>query len=198
MNLAKWTLFFCVLSIFSAGMIFLAGCDDDDDDMTGPEDEATPTPAPPTPTPSGAWGYVSGYAEVEVSNLQNNPVNDKEVIFCLGNPDNENWVNVRHRVDSKYQIKGGLDPDTPCGDDVHIYDAQCAENGTWTLEWYEGGRVTIKSPCGSETIHIPGGSFAFREIYRESCGGHIPWNSDATVSVLEISGVSGYATDCSL
>ncbi len=183
--------------------LFMPGCGREDDEITGPDSNtptpaATPTKAPPTPTPGGAWGYVSGHAEVKVTELPPQPDVEKEVIFCLGNPDNENWVNVRYRSDRKFQLKGGLDPETECNDEVHIFNAQCADNGLWIVDWYEGGQVTIKSPCGQETIHIPGGQFAFRNVYQGSCGGYIPWSSSAKVEVIKISGKVGYASGCSL
>ncbi len=178
----------------------MAGCDDDDDDATGPDNQSEPTatPGPPTATPTGAWGYVSGHARVQVTGLPPVPDNDKEVIFCLGNPDNINWVNVRYRPDSKYQIKGGLDRDSNCVHELHVYDAQCAADGIWIVDWYEDGRVIVISPCGTEEIHIPGGKFAFREIVHGSCGGYIDWDSPASITVLELSGVVGYATECTL
>ncbi len=202
MNFLKQTRFLWIfIVVFTAFSIFI-GCDDDPKDMTGPAPALGIPPhagnPTPTPTPAGAWGYIAGHAEVKVTELNRDPDYEKEVIFCLGNPENENWVNVRHRSGGKYQIKGGLDPDTDCVDELHYSQTQCADNGIWTVDWYKDGRVTIASPCGSETLHIPGGKFAFRNIYDGSCGGYIHWNSASKIEVLSIEGESGYATDCNL
>jgi len=198
MNIGK-PLFFlglCILAV--AGLALLPGCSSDDPTAPDPEPTATPTPAPPTATPTGAWGFTSGSAVVEVSGLTPDPINEKEVIFCLGNPDNENWVNVRHRGGSRFQLKGGLDPDTPCNEEVHVHDSQCADNGIWNVTWTEDGHITIQSPCGTESIHIHGGKYAFRSIVGESCGGFIDMSSPSAVKVLSLDGSPGYASDCTL
>ena len=178
-------------------LIIFYSCDFDD--KVKPTSEPTPTAVPTvTPTPTGPWGYTSGRAEVEVSNLPENPYREKEVIFCLGNPDNENWVNVRHRSGNKFQLKGGLDPESRCVDDVHYNFIQPAGNGTWIVEWDENGNVTVTSPAGGvEQLHIEGGKYAFRGIYKGSCGGYIPYSSPAEVTVISIEGNVGYPTDCS-
>ena len=162
----------------------------------------TPTPTPiPTATPVGAEGYVTGYARVEISNLPPRPHNEKEIIFCLGNTRNENWVNVRHRSrnGSTYQLKGGLAPYTWCGDEVNYWHTQPACNGIWEV-WWNGytGEVRVLSPCnGEETIRIPGGRFAFDYIGEGgSCGGYIRTDSPARVRVLEMSGEWGYSIPC--
>jgi hypothetical protein len=186
-----------IIGVSAVWMLTMIACSNDDDGGSGPENTPTPQPTPTiTPTPTGAWGYVSGEARVLVSNLPDNPIKEKEVIFCLGNPDNRNWVNVRHRTGNKFQLKGGIDPDTPCVGELHIFDAQPAGNGEWWIEWNEDGIVHVGSPNGRAKIQIEGGTPAFRSVYDGSCGGYITWSSPATVELLEISGKVGYSTGC--
>lgn len=182
-------------------MIGMISCDTEDDSITNPESESAPTQTPtaaPTPTPEGAWGYIKGEAIIEVSGLPEEPYDDKAVIFCLGNPDNSNWMNVRHRTGNRFQMKGGLDPNSPCVDEVHIHSAPSAANGEWRISWNQNGRIFIESPEGSSTIEIPGGRPAFRNIYDGSCGGYIHHSSPAVIEIKSFTGTVGYAQDCYL
>lgn len=207
----KVGLLFLLLSVFVlglAGCAFLcnigveSACDEVEPTNTqGPPivQPNTPTPPQATPTPPVGWGFVAGHAEVMVSGLPDEPGQEKEVIFCLGNPDNTNWVNIRYRTGGKYQLKGGLEPDTYCGAEWIIFDAKPAGNGVWDVTWDVEGRVTVVSPLGgTESIFIEGGDYSFRSVYRGSCGGYIPWSSEADISIISLSGDVGFATECSL
>lgn len=183
-----------------AALLLIMGCDDDD--PVGPKDTPTPTATPTvTPTPqSNMWGFTSGSARIEVSNLPAEPVEQKESIFCLQHPTTGAWMNVRHRDGDTYQMKGAMDDAYGCHGEVNYYDRQPAGNGIWTVNWEQTGlttRVTIVSPKGgTETVYMEGGAAAWRTIRHGSADVNIPAASPATVTVLEITGTVGEAIWC--
>jgi len=183
----------CVLA-----MLTLVACDDDN--STDPEPTATPTVTPipsPTPTPIGAWGYIAGYARVQVDGLTENPELDKQSIFCMSNPDTGAWLNVRHRNGNKFQVKASIDPYYECSDEINYNFIQPAGNGEWTVNWDESGRVVVTSPLGGvEVLEISRGRAAWREVRDGWCGGPIPSNSPSVATLLELTGTVGMAEDC--
>lgn len=200
MNVARKGLILTLVSLLS--LFLLTGCDDDD--PTSPEDKYTPTPMPsptpipPTPTPNGSWGFVGGHAKILVEGLPDNPVTEKESIFCFHQPDTGAWMNVRHRSGNKFQIKGALDDEYGCGDEWHIYSAVEAANGEWLVDWDETGRITVVSPVGtSETLVMTNGLAAWREIRDGYCdNNNLPYSSPSTITVLEFTGVTGTPQNC--
>ncbi|MBN1879205.1 hypothetical protein JW823_03765 [bacterium] len=189
----------CAVICFAA-LLFLIGCDDDD--PVGPENTPTPTQTPTvTPTPqSSMWGFTSGRARVEVSNLTPDPIYEKESIFCLEHPTTGAWLNVRHRAGDKYQMKGALNRDYGCHGEVNYWDSQSAGNGIWLVEWEQQGlttRTTITSPTGgTETVYMEGGAAAWRIVRHGSADVNIPAASPATVTILEVTGTPGDAIEC--
>ena len=157
-----------------------------------------------TTPPQEGDGYITGYARVRVTNVNNPPPpeDEKGIIFCLGNSkgDDYGWLNVRHRTldGSAYQIKGGVGTYNSCGDEVNYWYSQKACDGDWEV-WWDGntGTITVNSPCGSETINIPYAVFTFDMVGTEpGCGGYIWWDSPAHAEVIEFYGEMGYSQFC--
>ncbi len=190
----------CAVLCFAA-LLFLMGCDEDDDPV-GPENTPTPSFTPtPTPTPqSNMWGFTSGRARLEISNLPAEPVEEKESIFCLEHPTTGAWLNIRHRSGDRYQMKGAMTQEYGCHGEINVNYAEPAGNGIWTIEWEQTGlttRTTITSPKGgTETVYMEGGAAAWRIIRHGSADYRIPASSPATVTVLELTGTAGDAIEC--
>jgi hypothetical protein len=167
----------------------------------------TPTPSMPdeptqlpTQTMVDGQGYVQGTAKILVSNLSENPTQEKESIFCLYNNETGAWVNIRHRANNKYQPKGALNQRYGCHGEINWHYMKNAGNGIWVVNWIADGNdtiVNIKSPADSPCeFRLNGGIAGFRIIKHGSADGRIPLASPATVEILEISGIIGNYTEC--
>lgn len=188
--------------------VFFIGCEESDDPISPDERTPTPgdTPTPyltptPVPTPDNVmWGYINGTAQVEVSGLGQDPINDKESIFHLYHPTTQAWLNVRHREDDKFQLKGALDGDYGCHDEIHVNNIQPAGDGIWLVQWEQLGnttRVVIRSPKGGVSeLNFVGGAAAWREIRHGSGDARIPHSSPASINVLSMQGTIGDAVYC--
>jgi hypothetical protein len=199
---------FCLFVLVLISSVFLIGCEESDDPVSPDDQTPTPgdTPTPfltptPAPTPDNVmWGYVNGTALVEVSGLGQNPVNDKESIFHLYHPTTRAWMNVRHREGDRFQVKGALDGDYGCHDEVHYNDIQPAGNGIWELQWEQLGnttRVVVRSPNGGVSeVNFVGGVAAWREIRHGSGDARLPIHSPASINIVRMTGTIGEAAHC--
>jgi hypothetical protein len=154
------------------------------------------------PTTNEMWGYINGYAKVQVEGLTNltQEQDRKGSIFHLYHPTTEAWLNVRWRANNKYHPKGALDWEYACHDEINWHQMKEGGNGIWHIEWEQRGDTTwvrFTSPWNQSCeLNFVGGAAAWREIRSGSGDARIPASAGASVTVLEMDGTIGFAQEC--
>jgi hypothetical protein len=154
-------------------------------------------------------GYGVGQATVVITDLPEQPIQEKGIIFCLANPSSGFWLNVRHRgtdlesgaKGSYFQLKGALEETNfQCGGGEN-YQFRAAANGTWKVSWNgNSGEISVQSPKATQKVKVGGGAAPFSVVeIREgaSCGGFATWSAGAKVVSAQLSNtVPGKSCNC--